>query len=86
VVVRAEDLTAGGPVALKFMLPEVAALSETVHRFVREAQALMKVQSEHVARLLDAGNLADGTPTSSWSTSRARTSAALARTRKATLA
>jgi eukaryotic-like serine/threonine-protein kinase len=62
IVVAASDLTAGRRVAIKFMLPEVAARPEALERFVREARALMKIDSAHVARIFDAGNLASGAP------------------------
>jgi len=42
-------------VALKFLLPAMAANPEIVQRFVREARAAVKIHSEHVARVLDVG-------------------------------
>ena len=49
-------------VAIKFMLPD-ALKSESLHRrFVREAQAIGRLRSEHVCRLLDTGWLPDGAP------------------------
>ncbi len=42
-------------VALKFLLPEVATRPDLVQRFLREARAAVKIQSEHVARVFDVG-------------------------------
>ncbi len=49
-------------VALKFLLPELCATNDVVERFLREAQAMTTIQSEHVARVLDVGTTADGSP------------------------
>ncbi len=49
-------------VALKFLLPAVAARPVLVQRFLREARAAVKIHSEHVARVLDVGSLPDGMP------------------------
>ncbi len=49
-------------VALTFLRPIVASNPEIVQRFVREARAAVKIRSEHVARVLDVGTLASGTP------------------------
>jgi serine/threonine-protein kinase len=49
-----------GDLVLKMLLPETA-ISLSVHaRFVREAQASLRLRSEHVARLLDVGISSDG--------------------------
>jgi serine/threonine protein kinase len=48
-------------VALKFV-SAAAATPETIARFRNEARALAAIQSDHIARVLDAGHLADGTP------------------------
>ncbi len=48
-------------VALKFLLTENAT-AETLARFWREARAAVKVQSEHVARVIDVGELDGQTP------------------------
>lgn len=61
VVAGAVDLTSGRPVAIKFILPEVTE-DGLVERFAREAQLLMRIHSQHVTRVLDAGNLANGSP------------------------
>jgi serine/threonine-protein kinase len=48
-------------VALK-VVSVVAPTPETLARFRREARTAAAIQSEHVGRVLDAGQLADGTP------------------------
>jgi serine/threonine-protein kinase len=48
-------------VALKFV-SAVAATPEILVRFRNEARALAAIQSDHIARVLDAGHLGDGTP------------------------
>ena len=51
-----------GELVLKMLLPETA-ISLSVHaRFVREAQAALRLRSEHVARLIDVGISSDGVP------------------------
>jgi serine/threonine protein kinase len=47
-------------VAIKFLLPEVASKPKAVKRFTREAKAAARIQSEHVARVLDVGKLKGG--------------------------
>lgn len=49
-------------VALKVLLPELAANPEYAARFAREARAAVKIKSEHVARVLDVGAFEDGAP------------------------
>lgn len=55
VVVAATHLHLEQRVALKFLLPTMAANPEIVQRFLREARAAVKIQSEHVAKVLDVG-------------------------------
>jgi len=62
VVVRAMHLQLQQPVAVKFLLPEVLTNPEVVQRFLREAQAVVRLKSEHVARVFDVGSLEDGAP------------------------
>ena len=62
VVARAHHLQLDQPVAIKFLLPEVLGDREVVQRFVREAQAAVKLRSEHVARVHDVGTLETGAP------------------------
>ncbi len=60
VVLAAHHLHLDKRVALKFLRPEVAANRELVARFSNEARSAGKIQSEHVARVLDVGVLDDG--------------------------
>ena len=53
VVVVATHLQLDQLVAIKFLRPSVAKKPEAVERFAREARAAAKIQSEHVARVLD---------------------------------
>jgi eukaryotic-like serine/threonine-protein kinase len=62
VVVAATHLQLDKRVALKFLLPEVSKNRELVARFSNEARAAGKIQSEHVAKMLDVGALEDGAP------------------------
>jgi serine/threonine protein kinase/Tol biopolymer transport system component len=61
-VVAAMHLQLDKRVALKFLLPEVAANPTLVARFGREARAASKIESEHVAKVLDVGALENGAP------------------------
>jgi serine/threonine-protein kinase len=61
-VVRAIHLQLGQPVAMKFLLPEVLHDATIVQRFLREAQAAVRLRSEHVARVIDVGTLDTGAP------------------------
>jgi serine/threonine-protein kinase len=61
-VVAALHLQLDKRVALKFLLPEVAQNPEIIARFAREARAAGKIESEHVAKVLDVGTLEDGMP------------------------
>lgn len=61
-VVAATHLELGHHVALKFMKPFAARTPRLRARFMREARAACRLQSEHVARVRDAGTLPDGTP------------------------
>lgn len=61
-VAAAHDLTTDTTVALKFMRAHALAEPQALQRFVREAQTLFALASEHVARVLDVGNLSDGAP------------------------
>jgi eukaryotic-like serine/threonine-protein kinase len=49
-------------VAVKFLAPELCENQDAAHRFLREARAAVRIQSEHVARVLDVGELEDGAP------------------------
>ncbi|MEN9577215.1 MAG: hypothetical protein RJA70_224 [Pseudomonadota bacterium] len=63
VVVSAQHTVLNNRVALKFLLPSVARSDQTAARFLREAQAAVKIKSPHVARVIDVGTMADsGSP------------------------
>jgi serine/threonine-protein kinase len=49
-------------VAIKLLLPELLSNPEAVARFAREARSAVRIQSEHVARVLDVGSLESGAP------------------------
>ncbi len=60
VVVQATHLQLGQRVAIKFL--HERAKAENVERFLREARASVRLKSEHVARVLDVGELDNGAP------------------------
>lgn len=62
IVLEATDLTLQMRVALKVMSPERANNDEARKRFVREAQAVLKLTNEHVTRMYEVGSLVDGVP------------------------
>ncbi len=49
-------------VAIKMLLPEAKASPNAVSRFLREARAAAAIKGEHVARVLDVGELDGGSP------------------------
>src|SRR5262245_53093896 len=62
IVYAAEHLVLKQRVAVKVLLPDAATSEAHVERFAREARAAARINSEHVARVLDAGSLASGAP------------------------
>src|ERR1700722_5759853 len=58
---RAERMDAGNPVAIKF-LPHAELSPARRERFAREIRTLARLKHPFIARLYDAGALADGTP------------------------
>ncbi len=62
VVVAARHQQLGERVALKMLQPHLSGHPEAVARFVREARAAARIKNEHVARVSDVGQLADGSP------------------------
>jgi serine/threonine-protein kinase len=62
IVVAASHLQLQQRVAIKFLLSGVVAGPDATVRFLREARAAARIQSEHVARVLDAATMEDGTP------------------------
>ena len=61
-VVLAWHLELEQEVAIKVLHGRHVEGSEAVQRFRREARAAARIRSEHVARVLDVGTLADGSP------------------------
>lgn len=61
-VVAALHEQLGQRVAVKLLVPELCENEDSVTRFLREARAAVKIQSEHVARVLDVGELTNGSP------------------------
>ncbi|HEX2689021.1 MAG TPA: serine/threonine-protein kinase [Kofleriaceae bacterium] len=61
-VVAATHLELDQRVALKFMLPGSHESPETSARFLREARAAGRLNSEHVCRVMDVGRFDDGVP------------------------
>lgn len=62
VVVAATHVRLAQRVAIKFLLPHAADDERTVARFAREARALARLDSEHIARVIDVGALETGVP------------------------
>ena len=62
VVVAATDTQLERRVAIKFLLPEYADHHEAGQRFMREARAAVKIQSEHIARVIDVNRMDNGSP------------------------
>ncbi len=62
VVVAARHIHLDERVAIKFLRPEALTNSEAVARFNQEARVAVKIKSEHVARVIDVGQLGNGAP------------------------
>jgi serine/threonine-protein kinase len=62
VVLAAHDIGLDRAVAIKFLHGVSASVAEFSARFRREARAMAKLKSEHVARVLDVGALTSGEP------------------------
>ena len=62
VVVKARHLGLNEEVAIKSLRANMSLDTEAISRFVREAQAAVKLKSEHVARVSDVGTFDDGRP------------------------
>ena len=59
-VVAATNVALDQRVAIKFLLPEIAAAPGATARFLQEARAAARIESEHVVRVLDVTTLASG--------------------------
>ena len=62
VVAECTHLALNERVALKMLRQDVLLDADAVERFMREAQAAVKLRSEYVARVSDVGTLENGTP------------------------
>ena len=60
VVLAATHLDLDHPVAVKVLHEHSAHDQDALARFLQEARATAKIQSEHVARVMDVGTLPDG--------------------------
>ncbi|HTN90453.1 MAG TPA: protein kinase [Sorangium sp.] len=60
VVLAAWHLVLERRVAVKFLLPEAAALPDAGARFLREARAAAALDGQHIARVIDVGTLDSG--------------------------
>ena len=61
-VAGAFHLLRKAPVALKFISPDVVRVPGAVDRFVNEAVAASQIDSDHVVRIFDVGQLPSGLP------------------------
>jgi eukaryotic-like serine/threonine-protein kinase len=61
-VYRAFDTVLERPVAIKLMHREIAADSDQLERFRREARAVAQLNHPHIVRVIDAGEEPGGTP------------------------
>jgi len=62
IVLAAHHLHLGRLVAIKVLKPEALAHKDIVARFANEARSASRIQSEHVARVLDVGAFDSGEP------------------------
>ncbi len=61
-VYEAVEIGTDERVAIKVIRVSLASNEETVEPFAREARALLRLDSPHIVRFVDAGNLDDGSP------------------------
>jgi eukaryotic-like serine/threonine-protein kinase len=61
-VFLAQHVELGRPVAVKLIRRELMETESVAERFLREARAAARIQSEHVGRVLDVGRLSTGEP------------------------
>lgn len=62
IVVAARHVDLGQLYAIKFLLPAMLGHRESLERFLREARAAARLQSEYVARVHDVGRMENGAP------------------------
>lgn len=61
-VLKAWHMGLDEEVAIKMLRDDIAIADETIARFVREAQAAVRLKGEHIARISDVGTFASGKP------------------------
>jgi serine/threonine protein kinase len=61
-VVVAQNVSLGEPVAIKFLRPELRRDASALVRLAREARVLLGIQNEHVVRVLDVGAISSVGP------------------------
>jgi len=61
-VYRVEHVTLGKPFAVKVLRSELARDPELSERFIREAQAMARINNPHVIQVTDFGEIGDGRP------------------------
>ncbi len=61
-VAKATHMLRRAPVALKFMSPAVMSMSGAVERFINEGVAASQIDSDHVVKVFDVGQLPTGAP------------------------
>ncbi len=62
IVAVATHLSLGQRVAIKFLNQDALESPDIIARFQREAKACVQLKSEHVARVIDVGNMENGAP------------------------
>src|SRR5262245_61001257 len=62
VVASEVHINLGQRVAIKFLLPHATLDYQALARFAREARALARLETDHVARVIDVGALDSGEP------------------------
>jgi len=62
IVFAAHHLLLDKPIAVKLLSPELPRLPQIIERFLTEARAAARVDSPHVARVMDVGVLVNGLP------------------------
>jgi len=62
VVIKAVHVLLDEPVAIKLLMPALAANANANGRFLREARAAVRLSSDHIARVIDVGLTEDGSP------------------------
>src|SRR5258707_793545 len=62
IVYGARHTTLGVRVAIKVLSPDVVAHKDVVARFLQEAKAAARIESDHVARVTDVGTTEGGAP------------------------